>query len=81
MIRVPAADLVKIATSRTKPATWFDKISREDREYITDVIHAMKLRKISTFHTIAAAVKNELHLPTCITSIKNTMREMYNAKT
>jgi hypothetical protein len=81
MKRTEASDLVKIAVSRTKPVNWIDKLSREDRLYIQEVIEAMKRTGVSTFHSVSCALKNELHLLVGITTIKDTMREMYNAKT
>ena len=81
MKRTSAQELVNVAASRTKPVKWIDKLSREDRLYIQEVIEAMKRTGVSTFNSVSSALKNELHLLVGITTIRDTLREMYNAKT
>jgi len=80
MKRTPARDLVKVAMSNRKPDTWFDKLTREDRNYIEDVIEVMKLTGVSTFHSVSAALKNELHLLVGLSTIKDTLQEKYKCQ-
>jgi hypothetical protein len=77
MKRISATELV--AKSAVRPATlsWYTKLPEVDRQYIRDVIAAMKLSGVTTFHSVSLALQSELKLNVSLTSIKNTIRNLY----
>ncbi|HDZ38272.1 MAG TPA: hypothetical protein ENH62_08315 [Marinobacter sp.] len=75
--RRSASDIVK--GSMQSKWKWFDRLSKEDLNYIQDIAHQLRLQPGASISVVARKLREELDLSVHENSVARKLKELVNA--